>query len=68
MYLVSTEDKKRTAVSDFVLERNVDIFCVTESWLRSQGEEGQSAKACRHPDGPLLRFLVHHLEVASPLL
>ena len=37
---VGTEEK-RTAINDFVLEHEVTIFCVTESWLRSQGDEAK---------------------------
>ena len=35
----SKKKKKRTAINDFVPEHDVDVYCLTESWLRSQDDE-----------------------------
>ncbi|WP_419626199.1 hypothetical protein, partial [Thiolapillus sp.] len=35
--------EKRTAISDFILDNDVDIFCVTESWLNPSGDEAKCA-------------------------
>ena len=35
--------EKRTAVNDFILDNDVDIFCVTESWLNPSGDEAKRA-------------------------
>ena len=33
--------RKRSAINDFIYENNVDIFCVTESWLLPVGDEAK---------------------------
>ena len=35
--------EKRTAISDFILDNDVDIFCLTEFWLNPSGDEAKCA-------------------------
>lgn len=30
---------KRSAINDFIVDQNVDLFCLTESWFRPTGDE-----------------------------
>ena len=31
--------KKRSAVNDFIVSNNIDIFCATETWFKEKGDE-----------------------------
>ena len=33
--------EKPSAINDFILDDDVDIFCVTESWLNPSGDEAK---------------------------
>ena len=35
----STCKRKRSAINDYILSENVDILCVTETWLKESGDE-----------------------------
>ena len=60
--------EKNTAINGFVLEREVDIFCLTKSKFRyGHRMTKRSTKSCHLLDTPLLHFLVHRVEAASPV-
>ena len=59
--------EKRSAISDFILDNDVDIFCITESWLNSMAMK-QSALILHRQATRLSPFPVPHAEAALPSL
>ena len=37
------QPEKHSAINSFILDHNVDIFCITESWLHPSGDEAKCA-------------------------
>ena len=61
------EKSKRSAVSDFIVDNDVNVLCLTETWLLPSGDEAKCSDLSPLATG-LSASLVLHVAVASPSL
>jgi len=61
------EKSKRSAISDLIVDNDVDVLCLTETWLLPSGDEAKCSDLSPLATG-LSASLVLHVAVASPSL
>ena len=61
------EKNKRSAINDFIVDNDVDVLCLTETWILPNGDEAKCSDLSPLATGLSASFVLH-VAVASPLL
>ena len=61
------EKSERSAINDFIVDKDVHVLCLTETWLLPSGDEAKCSDLSPPVTG-LSASLVLHVAVASPSL